>query len=116
MRTNLLRYGDVIFLDTMMKEYNDLGWPYMGIYVKDGEMKVCQVSECIAIEEKLDIYQFVPQSMAMIVEQWWLLSGLCLIFADQFITKNFLENLGRYSVTTTMLSMKYGQNNLEFPN
>jgi hypothetical protein len=43
------------FFDTMMKEYNVLGWPYMGPTVKDGEMKIRQVAECIAIEEKLEI-------------------------------------------------------------
>jgi hypothetical protein len=36
MRINLLHYGDVLFLDTMIKEYNVLGWPYMGPTVKDG--------------------------------------------------------------------------------
>jgi hypothetical protein len=30
MCTNLLQFGDVLFLDTMMKECNKLGWPYMG--------------------------------------------------------------------------------------
>jgi hypothetical protein len=99
MRTNLLRYGDVIFLDTMMKDYNKLSWPYMGPTVKDGEMKVRQVSECIAIEEKLDIYQFVLHSMAS-MERRWLLSSLRIIFADQFITKTLLENLGIASTCT----------------
>jgi hypothetical protein len=59
MCTNLLRYGDIIFLDAIMKEYNELCWPYIGPTVKDGEMKIHQVAECIAIDEKLDIYQFV---------------------------------------------------------
>jgi hypothetical protein len=77
----------------MMKEYNILGWPYMGPTVKDGEMKIRQVAKCIAIEEKLDIYQFVVQSMAGIKHRWSL-SDLHIIFADQFITKTLLENLG----------------------
>jgi hypothetical protein len=100
MRTNLLRYGDVLFLDTMMKEYNVLGWPYMGPTVKDGEMKIRQVAECIAIEEKLEIYHFVVQSMADI-EHRWSLSDLRIIFADQFITKTLLDNLG-ISLTCTL--------------
>jgi hypothetical protein len=93
MRTNLLRYGNVLFLDTMMKEYNDLGWPYVGPTVKDGEMKIRQVAECIAIEEKLEIYQFVLESLDDI-EDRWSLSHLRLIFADQFITNTLLDNLG----------------------
>ena len=39
---------------------------YIGPKVKDGEMKICQVDECIGIEEKLDVYQFVLQSLASI--------------------------------------------------
>ena len=64
MRTNLLRYGDVLFLDAMMKDFNELNWPYIGPTVKDGEMKIRQVAECVAISESLDVYQFVIQSMA----------------------------------------------------
>ena len=93
MRTNLLRYADVLFLDTMMKQFNNLGWPYIGPTVKDGEMKIRQVAECIAIEETLDIYQFVVETMANI-EPRWTLSKLRIIFADQFITMTLLDNLG----------------------
>jgi hypothetical protein len=93
MRVNLLRYGDVLFLDTMMKDYNVFGWPYMGPTVKDGEMKIRQVAECIAIEETLENYQFVIQTMASI-EKRWFLSELRIIFGDQFITNTLLENLG----------------------
>jgi hypothetical protein len=99
MRTNLLRFGDVLFLDTMMKQHNKMKWPYMGPTVKDGEMKICQVSECIAIEETLRAYQFVIESMASI-EPRWRLSDLHLIFADQFVTKTLIENLGIQNTCT----------------
>jgi hypothetical protein len=99
MRTNLLRYGDVFFLDAMMKDFNELSWPYIGPTVKDGEMKIRQVAECVAINESLDIYQFVIQSMASI-ETRWSLKDLHIIFADQFITKTLLQNLGIVSTCT----------------
>jgi hypothetical protein len=41
----------------------------------------------------MDIYQFVLQSMASI-EQQWLLSNLHIIFANHFIPKTLLKNLG----------------------
>jgi hypothetical protein len=63
MRTNLLRYGDVRFLDSMKKEFNKLAWPYIGPTVKDGEMKIRQVAECIGIEEKIGC---VPVRFAII--------------------------------------------------
>jgi hypothetical protein len=54
-----------MFLDSMnKKEFNELVWPYIGCIVKDGEMKIRQVAKCIGIEEKLDIYQFVLESLA----------------------------------------------------
>jgi hypothetical protein len=37
--THLLCYGDVLFLDSMKKEYNNITWPYIRPTVKDGEMK-----------------------------------------------------------------------------
>jgi hypothetical protein len=63
-------------------------------------MKIRQVAKCIAIEEKLEIYHFVVQSMAGI-EQRWSLSNLHIMFAGQFITKTLLENLG-ISLTCTL--------------
>jgi hypothetical protein len=93
MRTNLLRYGNVLFLDSMKKEYNKLAWPYIGPTVKDGEMKIRQVAECIAIEEKLDIYQFVIESLTSIESRWGI-EELRIIFADQFLTQTLVENLG----------------------
>jgi hypothetical protein len=93
MRLNLIRYGDVLFLDSMKKGFNKLAWPYIGPTVKDGEMKIRQVAECIGIEEKLDVYQFVLQSLASI-ETRWSLTQLQLIFGDQFLTETLLEKLG----------------------
>jgi hypothetical protein len=77
----------------MKKEYNELVWPYIGPKVKDGEMKIWQVAKCIGIEEKLDVYQFVVQSLASI-ETNWSLEKLWIIFGDQFLTKARLENPG----------------------
>jgi hypothetical protein len=99
MRTNLLRYGDVLFLDAMMKDFNEMHWPYIGPTVKDGEMKIRQVAECVAIGENLDVYQFVIESMAS-MEKRWKLSDLHILFADMFITKTLLENLGIVSTCT----------------
>ena len=70
MLSNLLRYGNVFFLDSMKKEFNDMAWPYIGPTVKEGKMKIHQVAECIGIEENFDVYQFVLQSLESIEPQW----------------------------------------------
>jgi hypothetical protein len=92
MRTNLLRYGDVLFLDAMMKDFNEMHWPYIGPTVKDGEMKIRQVAECVAISESLDVYQFVIESMAS-MENRWKLSDLHILFRICSLPKHFSKTL-----------------------
>jgi hypothetical protein len=70
-----------------------VGLAVHGPTMKDGEMKIQQVSEDIAIEDTLDMYQFVLESMKSIKPRW-LLSHLHLSFSDQIITKTLNENLG----------------------
>jgi hypothetical protein len=71
-------------MDAMKWEYNDLAWPYIGPTVKDGEMKIRQVLECICIEEKLEMYQFVLESSAD-MEPWWLLVADLWIGTQYFL-------------------------------
>jgi hypothetical protein len=70
-----------------------MAWPYIGPTVKDGEMKIRQVAECIGIETNFDVYQFVLQSLESI-EPGWSLKKLRIIFANQFLTDTLLVNLG----------------------
>jgi hypothetical protein len=85
MLSNLLCYEDVLFLDSMKKSSMILPdrTSYIGPKVKDGEMEIHQVAKCIGIEENLDVYQFVLQSLASI-ELQWSLKKLQIIFANQF--------------------------------
>jgi hypothetical protein len=74
---------DNIYYRSMKKEFNDMAWPYIGPTVKDGEMKICQVAECIGIEETFDVYQFVPQLLESI-EPRWSLKKLQIILPTSF--------------------------------
>lgn len=51
MKSDLLRFGNVLFLDAQKRQYNCLQWPYIGPVVKDSNMKVRVVLESLVIEE-----------------------------------------------------------------
>ena len=51
MRSDLLRFGNCLFLDSQKRQYNTVGWPYIGPVVKDSEMQVRCVAESICLEE-----------------------------------------------------------------
>lgn len=92
MRSDLLRYGNVIFLDAQKKQYNELGWPYIGPCVKDCDMKVRVVSECIIAEEKHEAYIWVMKQLSD-MEPRFQVNQLKLIFADQFMSQRLLLEL-----------------------
>ena len=40
MKANLIRFGDVMFLDAQKRQYNKLCWPYIGPVVKTNENQI----------------------------------------------------------------------------
>lgn len=63
MRQDLIRYGNVLFLDACKKDLNRPGWPYIGPAVKDSENKVRVVSECLCLAESHEMYEWVLRTM-----------------------------------------------------
>jgi hypothetical protein len=93
MRQDLLRFGDILFLDSQKRQFNSMNWPYIGPCVKDQDMKVRTVCEMICVEESTRMYAWVVQ-MLHDMEPRFLLSHIRLIFGDQGITQALLETLG----------------------
>ncbi len=92
-REDLVRYGDVLFLDAMKRDYNRPGWPYIGPCVKDNENMVRVTAECICIAESHAMYQWILEAMED-MEPRFLLSNVRLVFADQLVTDDLLVQLG----------------------
>ena len=59
MRVDLIRFGNCLFLDSQKRQYNVAGWPYIGPVVKDSEMQVRCVAECICLEESHRMYVWI---------------------------------------------------------
>ena len=53
MRSNLLRYGDIFFLDAQKRAFNATGWPYIGMALFNNKMMVCVCCEAICQSEQL---------------------------------------------------------------
>lgn len=92
MRSDLLRYGSILFLDAQKKQYNSLGWPYIGPCVKDCDMKVRVVTECLIVGETHEAYIWVMEQIVD-MEPRFELGGIKLIFADQFLSEKLLLHL-----------------------
>ena len=58
-KNNIVHYGDTIFLDARIRQYNQLHWPYISITIKDGEFRGRLTSESICVAESLDIYAWI---------------------------------------------------------
>ena len=54
MRYNLVRYGNIMFLDSQKRQYNRLGWPYIGPVIRTNENKIAVTAESIVISEDID--------------------------------------------------------------
>ena len=93
MRTNLLRYSHILFLDCQKRQMNKIAWPYMGPSVLNSENRVAVCCEAIVTAEDIDTYTWVIKSM-LDIEPRWSLACIDIIFADCFITDKLLTNLG----------------------
>ena len=93
MRYNLVRYGNIMFLDSQKRQYNRHGWPYIGPVVKTNENKIAVACEAIVTSENIDTYVWVLKSMESI-EKRWSPSKLSIVYADGLLTERFLNDLG----------------------
>jgi hypothetical protein len=93
MRSDLLRFGNILFLDSQKRQYNTVGWPYIGPVVKDSEMQVRCVAESICVEESHRMYVWITQMLAEMEPRFQLLS-IKIIFGDQALTQQILVDLG----------------------
>ena len=93
MRYNLVRYGNIMFLDSQKRQYNRHGWPYIGPVVKTNENKIAVACEAIVTSENIDTYVWVMKSMQSI-ENRWSPSKLSIVYADGLLTERFLNDLG----------------------
>jgi hypothetical protein len=93
MHNDLLRFGYCIFLDSQKRQYNTMGWPYIGPVIKDSEMKVCCVAESICVEESHCMYVWITQMLSK-MEPQFNLHSIKIIFGDQALTNQILVDLG----------------------
>ena len=93
MRSDLLRFGNLLFLDSQKRQYNTVGWPYIGPVIKDSEMQVRCVAESICVEESHRMYVWITQMLAEMEPQFHLHS-IKVIFGDQALTNQILVDLG----------------------
>jgi hypothetical protein len=93
MRSDLLRFGNCLFLDSQKRQYNTVGWPYIGPVVKDSEMQVRCVAESICLEESHRMYVWIIL-MLVEMEPRFTLSFIDIIFGDQGLTDQILIDLG----------------------
>ena len=93
MRYNLLRYGNIMFIDGQKRKYNKLNWPYIGPVIKNSDNRIGVTCEAIVTTEDIDTYTWIFKSMCSI-EPRWSLSNLQILYADGLVTKKLLLNLG----------------------
>ena len=104
-RYNLIRFGNIIFLDAQKRQMNEFCWPYIGPVIKNGENKVGTVCESIVTGETLSFYVWILKMMEE-TEPTWKLSNIKIIFADNFIAEELLSSLG-IEDTCTLRCDKY---------
>jgi hypothetical protein len=92
MKINLLRFGDVMFLDVQKHQYNKLCWPYIGPVVKTNENQICCVADSIVITEDINMYKWILQTIE-VMKPRWSLKDIKIIFADDLITDRLLHEL-----------------------
>ena len=92
MRSNLIQFGNCLSLNSQKRQYNIVDWPYIGPVVKDSEMQVHCVAECICLEESHCMYVWIVCMLAD-MEPRYNLSFFDLIFGDQGLTQKILVDL-----------------------
>ena len=93
MCNDLICFGNCLFLDSQKRQYNTMGWPYIGPVVKDSEMQVRCVAESICVEESHRMYVWITQMLSE-MEPRFNLHSIKIIFCDQALTNQILVDLG----------------------
>ena len=93
MRSDLLRFGNCLFLDSQKRQFNTVGWPYIGPVIKDSEMQVRCVAESICVEESHRMYVWITQMLVQ-MEPRFNLTSVKITFGDQALTDQILYDLG----------------------
>ena len=92
MRYNLLRYGNILFLDGQKRRFNKLNWPYIGPVIKNSDNRIGVTCESIVTTEDIDTYTWILKAM-LSIEPRWSFTKIQLIYADGLVTKRLLQNL-----------------------
>ena len=93
MRYNLIRYGNIMFIDGQKRKYNKLNWPYIGPVIKNSDNRIGVTCEAIVTSEDIDTYTWIMKSM-MSIEPRWSVNKLQILYADGLVTTKLLDNLG----------------------
>ena len=93
MRYNLIRFGNIMFIDAQKRKYNKLNWPYIGPVIKNSDNRIGVTCEAIVTTEDIDTYTWIFKSMVSI-EPRWSVSRLQILYGDGLVSKKLLENLG----------------------
>ena len=59
MRSNLIRFGDILCLDVQKRQYNRSGFPYCSPVAKDDDFHAAQCAESIIVEETDEVYAWI---------------------------------------------------------
>ena len=78
---DLVHYHDSLFIDMRKMTVNNLGWNYFGPAVKDCDMKVCVVAECLCYTKNIAMYEWVLSTLPLL-EPRYSLKHTKWIFAD----------------------------------
>lgn len=100
MRKAWVKLGTMIHLDAMKRKMS-LHWPYIGPVALDHEFRVVQLCESLCLGETFDAYRFALQSLES-MEPRRKLTSIRLMYADQFLSDEFLVMVGLERPGTTL--------------
>jgi len=83
----------MIFVDAMKRKMNSLHWPYIGPVALDHENRVATLCESLCLGETFQAYKFAL-SLLELMEPRRKLNTIRIIYADQFMTDEFLPMVG----------------------
>ena len=58
MKSNLVRFSHILYLDMQLRQYNSIGWPYCGVSMRNHENETVVGAETIIVEESNSSYQW----------------------------------------------------------
>lgn len=64
-RRRLIRFGDVLFLDSQKRQFNKIGWPYIGPTIMTNENIVGLNSKALVLIESNEMYTWILEAKAV---------------------------------------------------